>query len=115
MVCYILIIGYSILLFMNPMNFKFLQVPTVLFYTFPTASNSKRKEQNITALVRFKNKQRLENLKKTLKTLKIVFYIYGSSEIRSPCGLPYAATQHSRFMQHAARIIIIIIIINRFV
>jgi len=34
------------------LNFKFLQVPAVLFYTFPTASKSKRKEQNITALVR---------------------------------------------------------------
>jgi len=28
MVSYILITGYSILLFMNPLNFKFLQVPT---------------------------------------------------------------------------------------
>ena len=52
MVTYILITGYSILLFMNPLNFKFLQVPAVLFYTFPTVSKSKRKEQNITALVR---------------------------------------------------------------
>jgi len=52
MVSYILITGYSILLFMNPLNFKFLQVLSVLFYTFPTASKSKRKEQNITALVR---------------------------------------------------------------
>ena len=33
MVSYILITGYSILLFMNPLNFKFLQVPAVLFYT----------------------------------------------------------------------------------
>jgi len=30
MVSYILITGYSILLFMNPLNFKFLQVPAVL-------------------------------------------------------------------------------------
>jgi len=52
MVSYILITGYSILLFMNPLNFKFLQVPAVLFYTFPTAYKSKRKERNITALVR---------------------------------------------------------------
>jgi len=54
MVSYILINEYSILLFIfiNPMNFKFLQVRAVLFYTFPTASRSKRKEQNITALVR---------------------------------------------------------------
>jgi len=36
---------------MNPFNFKFLQVPAVLFYTFPTASKSKRKEQNVTAVV----------------------------------------------------------------
>ena len=42
---------YSILLFMNSLNFKFLQVPAVLFYTFPTASKSKRKEQNVTAVV----------------------------------------------------------------
>jgi len=33
MVSYILITGYSILLFMNPLNFKFMQVPAVLFYT----------------------------------------------------------------------------------
>jgi len=32
---------------MNPLNFKFLQVPAGLFYTFPTAYKSKRKEQNI--------------------------------------------------------------------
>jgi len=64
---------------MNPLNFKFLQVPAVLFYTFPTASKNKRKKQNITALVRlsltvilidklqrfFKNKKkRLENKKR---------------------------------------------------
>ena len=41
MVSYILITGYSILLFMNPLNFKFLQVPT--FY---------------------KNKKRLKNKKR---------------------------------------------------
>ena len=29
MVAYILITGYSVLLFMNPLNFKFLQVPAV--------------------------------------------------------------------------------------
>jgi len=34
MVSCILITGYSILLFMKPLNFKFLQVPVVLFYTF---------------------------------------------------------------------------------
>jgi len=28
-VAYILITGYSVLLFMNPLNFKFLQVPAV--------------------------------------------------------------------------------------
>ena len=28
----ILITGYSILLFMNPLDFKFMQVPAVLFY-----------------------------------------------------------------------------------
>jgi len=44
MVSYILITGYSILLFMNPLNFKFLQVPAVLFYTFLTASKNKRKK-----------------------------------------------------------------------
>ena len=33
MVSYILITGHSILLFMNPLNFKFLQVHAVLFYT----------------------------------------------------------------------------------
>jgi len=33
MVSFILITGYSILLFMNRLNFKFLQVPAVLFYT----------------------------------------------------------------------------------
>ena len=33
MVSYILITGYSVLLFTNPLNFKFLQVPAVLFYT----------------------------------------------------------------------------------
>jgi len=33
MVSYSLITGYSILLFMNPLNFKFMQVPAVLFYT----------------------------------------------------------------------------------
>ena len=49
-VSYILITGYSILLFMNPLNFKFLQVPAVLFYTFPIAAKSKRIAQNITAL-----------------------------------------------------------------
>jgi len=70
---------------MNPLNFKFLQVPAVLFYTFPTGSKSKRKEQNITALVRlsltvilidklqrFRNKKkRLEN-KKNVKNVKNV-------------------------------------------
>ena len=29
MVSYVLITGYSVLLFMNPLNFKFLQVPAV--------------------------------------------------------------------------------------
>ena len=46
MVSYILITGHIILLFMNPLNFKFLQVHAVLFYTFPTASKSRRKGQN---------------------------------------------------------------------
>jgi len=68
---------------MNPLNFKLLQVPAVLFYTFPTTSKSKRKEQNITALVRlsltvtlidkwhlFKKKifKNVWKIKKTLKT-----------------------------------------------
>ena len=65
-VFYILITGYSILLFMNPMNFKFLQVPAVLFYTFPTASKSKRKAQNNVF------KKTFGKLKKTLKNVKSV-------------------------------------------
>jgi len=63
---------------MNPLNFKFLQVPAVLFYTFPTTSKSKRKEQNITALVRLSltvtliDKWHLfkEKFKKTFEKLK---------------------------------------------
>jgi len=49
---------------MNPLNFKFLQVPAVLLYTFSTASKSKGKEQNNGLK---KLKERLKN-KKTLKT-----------------------------------------------
>jgi len=78
MVSYILITGYSILLFMNPMNFKFLQVPAVLFYTFPTASKSKRKEQNNVFLKKTFGK--LKNVKKRKKRDQIKrnkrFYIY---------------------------------------
>ena len=50
MVSYILITGYSILLFMNPLYFKFLQVPT--FY---------------------KNKKNVWKIKKTLKNVKTFF------------------------------------------
>ena len=45
--------GYSILLFMNPLNFKFLQVPAVLFYTLTTF---------------FKNKKNVWNIKNVKKT-----------------------------------------------
>jgi len=34
--------GYSILLLINPLNFKFLQVPAVLFYTLPTYFKNKK-------------------------------------------------------------------------
>jgi len=34
--------GYSILLLINPLIFKFLQVPAVLFYTLPTYFKNKK-------------------------------------------------------------------------
>jgi len=40
-----LITGYSILLFMNQLNFKFLQVPSVLFYTFPQLAAPSRRRK----------------------------------------------------------------------
>jgi len=71
MVSYILITGYNILLFLNPFNFKFLQVPAVLFYTFPTACRSEPCQRSL----KIKNvwkieknvKQRDQNLKKMQK------------------------------------------------
>jgi len=50
MVSYILITGYSILLFMNPLNFKSLQVPAVLFYT---ASKSERTKHYCTRQIEY--------------------------------------------------------------
>jgi len=49
----LLITGYSILLFMNPLNFKYLQVPAVLFYSFPTASKSKRTKHYCTRQIEY--------------------------------------------------------------
>jgi len=47
----ILITGYSIVIY-EPIRFQIPASPAVLLYTFSTASKRKRKEQNITALVR---------------------------------------------------------------
>ena len=72
---------------MRPLNFKFLQVPAVLFYTFPTASKSKRTKHYCTRQIQsdsnsewqndkcrselcqrfFKIKKRLKNKKKRIK------------------------------------------------
>jgi len=65
MVSYILITGYSILLFINPLNFVAVILKVLLV--------------NLLAALTFAKvfkKKRLEN-KKTLKTYKNVFYIYG--------------------------------------
>ena len=69
MVSYILITEYSILLFMNPLNFVAVILKVLLV--------------NLLAALNFwqrflKIKKRLEN-KKTLQKLKIRFYIYAQS------------------------------------
>jgi len=76
MVSYILITEYSILLFMNPLNFKLLQVPAVLFYTFPTACRSELcqrflKIKNVWKIK--KNVKNVNNVTKIKKNVKNVF------------------------------------------
>jgi len=77
MVSYILITKYSILLFMNPTNFKFLL----------TACRSELCQRFLNKEKRLENKNNVKNVKnvtKIKKNVKDVFYIYG-------CNRPYSA------------------------
>jgi len=52
---------------MNPLNFKLLQVPAVLFYTFPTASKAKEKNRNKNVWKIKKNVNERKNVTKIKK------------------------------------------------
>jgi len=80
---------------MNPLNFKFLQVPAVLFSTLPTffLKNKKRLEKNVK-----KRKKRDHD--------KNVFYIYGQHDTARICGLsskPAARRCCGRMMERERR------------
>jgi len=70
MVSYILIAGYSVLLFMNPLNFKFLQVPVNLL----AAVNFADVFLKIENVWKIKNVKKRDQNKKNAK--KTFFYVY---------------------------------------